>query len=140
MEDKTKLNQKPSDLIGIISPFSEEIIDDLRLAHGDVREDYRTSKRPTLKRIWAGTLFLSTFFGTLASIFYSFKDPWIGIPLASSLGYLHVKTIIAGMPKNPKDFWGYDEFNKLWEASQIADSFIKRKYLPNFIALNLEEK
>ena len=136
-EDLSKHNKKPSDLIKIVSPFTNDIIDESQLDYNIVREDdkirtiyndYENIKVP----FW-----VINGLGILTSVLM----PSIGIPFTLATGGMFIykfKKLKKEKLKYPKiKIDQPSSFENLWYASKTSDDFIAKEYLPEFVRSKL---
>ncbi len=139
-EDTKKSGTTPKDLISILNGFEEETFDMNRLSYNAVREDYRIWNnlfRKTAKMtLGFSSLAVGLFGGFLAAVLENF---YLGVPLAI-VGFSSHYWTVFNYP-DPKDTnGGLNEYIRLHESAEIADSFIERYYKRYFINKELSDK
>ena len=140
-DDPQKNGKYPMDLVKILNGFSEEPFNIGKLSYDSVREDYQRWNNPSrrLKRVVVGMGSLLTGIGgTLGGVIYGLEggNLEVAIPIGligvGSLG-VHLWALISNYPKPKGTNNELEEYVKLNDSAERADSFMGEHYKNYFI-------
>jgi len=112
-------DERPSELIKIISSLGKEDFDNSKLSYSQVRESYERYNKKTVMNLPLALSWCTT----TASIIYSIFNPLVGLPLAIGSVYFVNKFTKERLEKLRDDKKEFDEFEKLWKISGKINKF-----------------